>query len=145
LVLTGLCIEKLAFETDERFRFGEDQKTLDLSQYSLELSLAMSNYSFFHNLIHLPLVILNLRRALSSKSSYFKPRLNAKQLVRGLLLPLNRSFLPLMMMILLQHFAIATSLHNLSILMSLVTVNLILLLMNLDTTLLVAVLQVNIV
>jgi hypothetical protein len=57
---------------------------------------------------------------------------------------LSRSFLPLMMMILLQHFAIATSLHNLSILMSLATVNVILLLMNLDTTLLVVVLQANI-
>jgi hypothetical protein len=53
------------------------------------------------------------------------------------------SFLPLMMMILLQHFAIATT--NLSILMSLATVNLILLLMTLDTTLLVVVLQANIV
>jgi hypothetical protein len=30
----------LLFETDKRF--GEDQKTLDISQYSLELSLVMS-------------------------------------------------------------------------------------------------------
>jgi hypothetical protein len=59
----------LLFETDKRF--GEDQKTLDISQqYSLESSLTMSNYSFFHNSIRLPLVILNFR-AFSSKSSYF--------------------------------------------------------------------------
>jgi hypothetical protein len=32
--------------------------------------LVMSNYSFFHKSIRLPLVILNLR-AFSSKSSYF--------------------------------------------------------------------------
>jgi hypothetical protein len=42
-------------------RFGEDQMTLDISQYSLELSLVMSNYSFFQNSIRLPLAILNLR------------------------------------------------------------------------------------
>jgi hypothetical protein len=59
----------LLFETDKRF--GEDQKTLDISQYSLELSLVMStNYSFFHKSFRLLLVILNLR-AFSSKSSYF--------------------------------------------------------------------------
>jgi hypothetical protein len=38
-----------------------DQKTLDISQYSLELSLVISNYSFFHKSIRLPLVIINLR------------------------------------------------------------------------------------
>jgi hypothetical protein len=58
----------LLFETDKRF--GEDQKTLDIRQYSHESSLVMYNYSFFHNSIRLPLVILNLR-AFSSKSSYF--------------------------------------------------------------------------
>jgi hypothetical protein len=58
----------LLFETDKHF--GEDQKTLDIRQYSLESSLTLSNYSFFHNSIRLPLVILNLR-AFSSKSSYF--------------------------------------------------------------------------
>jgi hypothetical protein len=58
----------LLFETNKCF--SEDQKTLDISQYSLELSLVMSNYSFFHNSIRLLLVILNLR-AFSSKSSYF--------------------------------------------------------------------------
>jgi hypothetical protein len=59
---------RIEFQTDKRF--GEDQKTFDISQYSLESSLIMSNYSFFHKSIRLPLVILNLR-AFSSKSSYF--------------------------------------------------------------------------
>jgi hypothetical protein len=44
-------------------------------QYSLKLSLIMSNYSFFHNLIRLPLVILILG-ALSLKSSYLIYNIN---------------------------------------------------------------------
>jgi hypothetical protein len=67
----------LLFETDKHF--GEDQKTLDISQYSLESSLTMSNYSFLHNSNRLPLVILNLR-AFSSKCSYFILNINEELL-----------------------------------------------------------------
>jgi hypothetical protein len=45
------CIEKLLFETDNHF--VKDQKTIDITQYSLQFSLAMLNHSFVYNLIRL--------------------------------------------------------------------------------------------
>jgi hypothetical protein len=67
-------LKNLLFEMDKRFA------RLDISRYSLRFSLVISNYSFFHNLIRLPLVILNLRA--SSRKSSFKPLIIA-QLMNG--------------------------------------------------------------
>jgi hypothetical protein len=51
VVLMIHCIEKLLFETDNHF--VKDQKTIDITQYSLQFSLAMLNHSFVYNLIRL--------------------------------------------------------------------------------------------
>ena len=63
------------FEKDKRF--VKDQKTLDISQYFLQFSPAMSNHSFFHSLFRLPLANLNLR-AFSCKFSFYTFNRNTK-------------------------------------------------------------------